>query len=51
MKEQNFSMTGITKFNRAICFSCSFPIDSASLLVGVPLAEIIPVNLKQLTLT
>jgi hypothetical protein len=51
MKEQNFSMTGITKFNRAICFFTFFPIDSAPLLVGVPLAEIIPVNLKQLTLT
>lgn len=51
MKEQNFSMMGITKFNSAICFFTFFPIDSASLLVGVPLAEIIPVNLKQLTLT
>jgi len=51
MKEQNFSMTRITKFNSAICFLRAFSIDSAPLLVGVPLAEIIPVNLKQLTLT
>ncbi len=51
MKEQNFSMMEITKFNSTICFSSSFSIDSAPLLVGVPLAEIIPVNLKQLTLT
>lgn len=51
MKEQNFSMTGITKFNSTICFLRAFSIDSAPLLVGVPLAEIIPVNLKQLTLT
>ncbi len=44
-------MTEITKFNRVICFFTFFSIDSAQSLVGVPLAEIIPVNLKQLTLT
>ena len=44
-------MTEITKFNSAVCFFRSFSIDSEQSLVGVPLAEIIPVNLKQLTLT